>query len=395
MRFESLVLKNLVRRPMRSLLTLIALATAIAAVVALLGISQGFTKSFGQIYEAHSVDVVVSRQGAADRLSSSIDQELATDITKLPGVDRAAAVLLETLSLEDLEIYGIPTQGIASDSWLLGDYELDQVAGASQPVGQSSQNDTAGDQQDINKASSTVMLGIHLAERIDAKVGDALVIFDEPFEINGIFKSTSTWENGSMILPLPELQRLTAREGQATYINVVLDKPLSAEDAQKAIDSIQALDSKIHPLTTAEFVEEDLRMQLAGAMAWMTSVIALVIGSIGTLNTMLTSVMERTSEIGILRAIGWPRGRVIRMILMESCGLAILASLLGTVLAVLMTWGLSQAPAAKGILNPSIDVGTIFQGLALGLGIGLVGALLPAWRASRMLPTEAFREATI
>lgn len=237
-----------------------------------------------------------------------------------------------------------------------------------------------------------VMLGVHLADRLGLQAGDSVNLFGEPYRISGVFKSPSTWENGAMIFPIRTLQHLTDRSSQATYINVVLAKPVSAAGAKKAINAIQELDSKLLPLATAEFVETDTRMQLAGAMAWMTSMIALVIGSIGTLNTMLTSVMERTKEIGILRAIGWPKSRVVSMILLESCGLAVLASLLGTLLAVLMTWGLSQAPAVKGILSPSIEWSVMVQGFVLAIGIGLLGAMLPAWRAARMLPTEAFRE---
>ena len=121
-----------------------------------------------------------------------------------------------------------------------------------------------------------------------------------------------------------------------------------------------------------------MRMQLAGAMAWMTSVIALVIGAIGTLNTMLTSVLERTKEIGILRAIGWPKGRVVRMILLESCSLTLLACLIGTLLAFGSTWALSQAPAAKGILNRVLAAHVYKDTVAKGLIQEGVFALLQA-----------------
>jgi putative ABC transport system permease protein len=108
---------------------------------------------------------------------------------------------------------------------------------------------------------------------------------------------------------------------------------------------------------------------------------------------MMTSVLERTREIGILRAIGWPRRRVVTMILGESCAIAFIASIIGGVIAVVGTWALSQAPAAKGILSPSIDVRILLQGVMLALVIGLLGALLPAWRAAKMQPTQAFRDA--
>ena len=396
MRFGSLIWKNLVRRPLRSALTLLALATAIAAVVALLGISQGFTRSFSDVYAAHAIDIVVSREGSADRLSSSIDEDFAMKIALLPEVNRTAAVLLETLSLEDDGVYGVPSMGIAADSWLRNDYEIETNQIDSKRDQFDATTPTSG-MQAASDENKEVWLGIHLAERLGVSVGGTVNLFDEPYRVTATFKSPSTWENGSMIFELDELQRLTDRVGQATYINVVLEpvansaQPLASR-AQRAIDSISALDAKLLPLATEDFVETDTRMQLASAMAWMTSAIALIIGSIGTLNTMLTSVMERTKEIGILRAIGWPKRRVVSMIMFESCGLAVVASGLGIGLAMLLTWGLAQAPAAKGILSPSIDTPIIVQGFVLALCIGLLGALLPAWRASRMLPTEAFRD---
>jgi putative ABC transport system permease protein len=422
MRFTALIFKNLIRRPLRSALTLLALTTAIAAVVALLGISQGFTRSFSDVYAAHGVDIVVSRQGSADRLSSSIDADFSGKITELPHVRRAAAVLLETLSLEDEGIYGIPSMGIEPDSWLRDDYRLesnqidstadqidpmvDPTVEAGAPMATESPPNIGmsadiGQGRNSSKTAAaidkTVWLGIHLAERVGVEVGGQIQLFDEPYRVSAIFKSLSSWENGSMILPLAELQHLTDRPGQATYINVVLQpadpmEELPGERAQRVLTAIADLDPKLLPLATESFVESDTRMQLASAMAWMTSMIALLLGSIGTLNTMLTSVMERTREIGILRAIGWPKRRVVSMILLESCGLAVLASILGIVLAMVLTWSLAQAPAAKGILSPSIDGLVIAQGFALALGIGLLGALLPAWRAAQLLPTEAFRE---
>ncbi|MGA1617203.1 MAG: ABC transporter permease, partial [Pirellulales bacterium] len=76
MRFPELVYRNVVRRPFRTGLTVAALATAMTAIVALLGICSGFKQAFSDVYGAHGIDIVVSRQGSADRLSSAVDAEL-------------------------------------------------------------------------------------------------------------------------------------------------------------------------------------------------------------------------------------------------------------------------------------------------------------------------------
>lgn len=378
MRFSALILKNLTRRPLRAALTLIALTMAVASVVALRGIAKGFTESFAAIYESHSIDIVVSRQGTADRLSSSVSEEAVGQIERLDGVARAAGVLLDTLSLEDQQIFGVPTMGIAADSWLREDFHWRERRSTA----------AAGSAETPPKQLS---LGIHLADRAGISVGQNVMIFEEPYVVDGIFESSSVWENGSMIMPLEQLQAISDRSGQVTYINVVLDRAVDRQDARSIVDQIHAIDSRLHAMTTDEFVGTDTRMQLASAMAWMTSIIALAIGAIGTLNTMMTSVLERTREIGVLRAVGWPRRRVIRMIVSESIMLALLASFFGGGLAILATDAMSRHPAVRGVLVPAIDAATLLEGTVLAVFIGLLGALLPAKRAASVMPTEALR----
>jgi putative ABC transport system permease protein len=195
-----------------------------------------------------------------------------------------------------------------------------------------------------------------------------------------------------MILPLQQLQALTDRAGQVTYVNVILDRDIDRDRTSRVVDAIESLDPKLLALTTDQFVSTDTRMQVASAMAWMTSIVALVIGAISTLNTMMTSVLERTTEIGILRAIGWRRQRVAKMVLLESLGLALVASVIGASLALIGTALLSRSSAAAGLLTPVIDASVLGQGFALAMFIGLLGSLLPAWRAAGLMPTDAFHE---
>ncbi len=374
MTFLGFVLKGLLRRPFRVFLTLMALATAIGSVMAFVGVADGFSDSFRNVYASHHVDLVISRQGSADRLSSSLSDEFPIRIARVQGVGSAAGVLLETLSIEDQQIYGIPGMGIRTDSWLFADYGL-----------------TAPGKSTDGSDADMLYLGKNLAERMHAEVGGEVMLFDEPFRVGGTFQSGSIWENGSMILPLTALQRLTGREGQLTYINVMLAENTDPSEVEAVISRIEEVDPKLLALATDEFVETDQRMQLAGSMAWMTSAIALLVGAIGTLNTMMTSVLERTGEIGILRAIGWPTRRVAVTVFLESVILAIVATILGGIGAAALLTLLAATDAAGGLLQPSIAWSVWLRGAMIGLGIGVVGALLPAYRATRLHPTEALR----
>ncbi len=381
MRFPELVCRNVLRRPFRTALTVAALATAMTAIVALLGICNGFKRAFSDVYEAHGIDIVISRQGSADRLSSAVEAAVIDQIQALPAIERTAGVLLETLSLEQQGVYGVPTMGLEPGSWLLDDYESAADGNGEDATLQFSQS-----------GGPELLVGRNLAQRLGITPGDKLLLFDEPFRVAGVFRSHSVWENGSLILPLTQLQRLTGRNGQVTYINAVLDRAGGPPDQAAATAAIEALDPRLLALATADFVRTDTRLKLADAMAWMTSLVAVVIGGVGALNTMLTSVHERTREIGILRAIGWPRRRIVLMILAESCCLTGAAAVIGGVAALGLTWLLSQSAAAGGMLVPVIDLPIMAQGLALAIGIGLLGAWLPARRAARLQPTAAFRE---
>jgi putative ABC transport system permease protein len=126
-------------------------------------------------------------------------------------------------------------------------------------------------------------------------------------------------------------------------------------------------------------------------MAWLTSAIALIIGSIGMINTMIMSVYERTREIGLLRAVGWSTRRVLGLILMESVLLSIVGGLLGVALGVALTKLMTQMPAVSGIIAGVINWQMIGIALAIAITIGLIGGLFPALRGARLVVTEALR----
>ena len=116
----------------------------------------------------------------------------------------------------------------------------------------------------------------------------------------------------------------------------------------------------------------------------MVSVIAMAIGVISMLNTMAMSVLERTQEIGILRAVGWTRWRVVRMVLGEAVMLGLAAAVVGTVGAIVATHVLAASPKVNGFIEAGIAPVVIAQGIGLTVLIGLIGGAYPAIRAARL-----------
>lgn len=374
MRFSTFVLKNLLRRPARTGLTVVGITLAVAAVVALVGAAHGLEKSFLQLYNQHGVDVVVLRAGVAEARFSSLDIGLGARIAAIPGVRAVTPAMMDSVSFTDRDLIGVTVQGWQADSFMFPNLRI--VAGRKLAEGD----------------GKVVMLGALLAKNLEVQTGDTLEIVEgEPFEVIGVFESFSVFENSSMIVPLVQLQRLMDRPGQVTGYNIDVTEGADSQTIEQLCAEVRALASGLEAMKTGDFVTQNSQLKIVRGMAWMTSSIALVIGGVGMLNTMIMSVFERTREIGILRAIGWRKSRVVGMILAEALVLSLLGAFFGILIAVVAIRFLGRLPQAGGLIAGQIDPRVIVQGLIIAVGVGLLGGAYPALRGAQLLPTEALR----
>ena len=130
---------------------------------------------------------------------------------------------------------------------------------------------------------------------------------------------------------------------------------------------------------------------MARGFAWVTSTIALLIGSIGMLNTLMMAVFERTREIAMLRALGWRRRKIVSLILGEATVLCLGGAMIGVSLAFVFVKGLSSMPAAGRMVSGDLSWEVVLQGFVIALLLGFIGGLYPAWTAARMTPVEGLR----
>lgn len=350
------------------------MAIAVAAVVALVGVADGFKRSFLELYQGHGVDIVVVRARVADRMTSVLDASMADQIAQIDGVKTVEPTLMDAVSFEEDGLYGVVVQGLRPGTDLTSDHKL--VDG---------RNLEAGD-------TRVVMLGRILADSLNKQIGDEVEIYEEEFfEVVGIYDRFNIFENGAMLMPIADLQQLLGQEGYVTAFNVMVDDGADADLIRSTVQKIDETCVGASAMASEDYVGTDAKIQGATAMAWTTSSIALIIGAIGMLNTMLVSVFERTAEIGVLRAIGWRKGRIVRMVMLESCLLCLVGAVVGTILALLLTDMLSRLPASSAIVSGDVAPLVIVQGIAIAFSIGLLGAMYPAYRAATLLPTEAIR----
>jgi putative ABC transport system permease protein len=380
MRFFQVILKNVLHRKSRSLLTTVGVAVAVTAVVALVGIADGFERSFRELYEKRGVDLLVVRAGSSEHLSSSIPQQVGETIRRLPGVHAVSPGLMDVVSFPDANLVSVPLQGWEPDSFLFDGLKI-----------LSGRRIEAGDDKGV-------MLGMVLARNLGKQPGDTLEIAGQPFQVVGVFESFSPLDNGAAVMRLSALQTLMDRPNQVTGFQVVLentpDKKTAIETARHEIEALRSPKGRpwgVAATPVGDYVRNTSQIRMSHAMAWMTSVIALMIGAIGVLNTMVMSVFERTREIGILRAIGWRKARVVRLILLESVLLSTVGAGIGIGSAVLLTRALTLWPLVNGIIRGDVAPAVMIQGFFIALAVGLIGGAYPAYRGAHLPPTEALR----
>ena len=392
MYFLAFVLKNLTRRPTRTALTVLGLAVAVGSTIALLGMSENFRTAMGATFEKRGVDLVVVAAGAPDQLSSEIDESVLDQVRTIPNVVGIDAALVDLTEMQRREPTGPddvpPSMQVLIQAWLPTNFGFDDMELLS------GRALTPADQ-----GHHRAVLGSKLAENMNKKVGDTITILQQKFEIVGVFKTISVFETGGVVVLMADYQQLSGRKGKVTGFSLRVKKSEATADAdveavRQQLLALQVGSGKRQKLSAErpqKYLDNAAHLKLVRAMAWMVSAIGILIGVISMLNTMVMSVLERTQEIGILRAVGWPRNRVVRMVLLEAVVLGVVSAVVGAVGALGVTHLLALSPTVNGFIEGGIPLVVAVQGVAIATLIGLLGGAYPAFRAAQLLPTEAIR----
>ncbi len=360
-----MIFKNLWRRKMRTILTLTGIAIGVAAIVALGAIANGLAERFDEMITAGGAELTAMQAGASEAFFSAVDAELADAIAAVPGVARVEGVLLgivTTPSTPYFLLYGYDPTGQEVDR-----FRVVEGSGLSAP--------------------GEVLLGRVAADDLGVGPGDSIALGGKTFHVAGLYETGRIWEDGGGVLTLAEAQALLRKPDQVSIFQVWLEPEADIETVRQQIEA-QVPDVSV--LRSSEVAEKTEDIQVIGALAWAIAFIAVVVGGLGMMNAMLMSVLERTREIGALRALGWPRWRVLATILGEALTLSLLSGVVGLLLA----WGLlaylGSVPSGK-LLRGEITPALLLRSLGVTLVLAGVGGLYPAWRAASLTPAEALR----
>ena len=358
MTWLGLVRKNLLRRPARTLLTAAGVSLGVALIVALLSITQGVHRTAGDLIHIGRADFGVFQSDVSDLTRSYLPQELETSLRTVAGVDETARVKLY-VSSQGL-VFGFDPGEFAMQRFVL-------VAGH-RP-----------------RTATEAVVG----DGSKHNVGDLVAVDRRRFRVVGVFHSGDRFVDNGVVLPLATVQALARRPREVTTIGVTVKlgwRPQEvADEIEKRFGGVTAVTEP------GQAVKVDTSSRLIISTGWIVSLLALIVGGIGVTNTMAMSVFERVAEIGLLRAVGWRSRRIALLIVSEAVGICLLAAAIGLALGVVASEVFVRHSALSSLVRPHYGASVWAWGLAFALGVGLLGAAYPTWRAIRLTPVRALQ----
>jgi putative ABC transport system permease protein len=407
--------RNLLTRPLRTLLALIGLSIPILGVIGLFSLSNGLRQLVGDTL-SRIQGVVVVREGAFSPVFSDLSADLEASLRQVPGV---AVVAPEVWKIAPaVEGRSAAGQVVRSLPGLLGNKEkagqsfqslLDQPIIVGQDStkrkglrsevfpramlkGLSGGRYIAPQDADQNRVVISTKIARDFPDpqtKAPRKVGDSLDIGGQKFEIIGLYETGSMFLDVMIIMDIQTARRLlqVSQQTVSSYYIEGTDPAKNDELSESIERAIAGTDARSPNEITSNFGR---MMNHLDMFLLATVLLALIVGVVGIVNTMLMSTTERFGEFGVLRTNGWSRRDVLNLVSAESAYLGLLSGIVGFALAWLFTVIANAFLATTG-LSLSITPDNALRGLLLAVAMGMLGGLYPAWKASRMVPMAAIR----
>jgi putative ABC transport system permease protein len=404
--FEAL--QSLNANKLRSMLTVLGIVIGVAAVIAMLSIGRGAQASITNQIESFGTNLVYVYPGSTNEGGVRSAQGSAATLT----LDDAKALA----NLPDVEAVAPEMNSFVQVAYLSQNTNtrLMGVTPSYQDVASMTLSDGAFI-SDANQSarSLVVVLGSAVAETLFGNtagvVGQSVRMNGQPFRVIGVLTSKGGTgffnQDDIVIVPLSTAQTRLVGGGRFRGSNVIGQinvKAATTKSVPQVVTSVTEMMRQRHQtvagaddftvtsqqatLNAATQVTDTLTIFLGGIAG-----ISLAVGGIGIMNIMLTTVTERTREIGLRKAIGARRRDILLQFLVESMVLSLLGGIIGVIIGWLIASGIGQVQLGGSTIRPVVGLDSVLLATLFSMAVGLFFGIYPATRAARLQPVEALR----
>jgi len=372
-------LRNINRRRVRTVLTVLGISIGIIALTVMGSLSEFMNRMVEvSIQDAREIINVQPKFSLGAPGSGTISLDTQERIRKMPDVEKAIPFVVTALGGRD------STDDQSAFSGMAGFPPEDTAFRFRNVELQSGSFLDAGD-------TTAIIIGNGLALKYNLDVGDIVNFRGQDFLVKGIFKPyEGMYVNNSAIVPIDTVRRISLLPPEAVVLNVI---PKEGADSEAIAATINEENPDVKALSPKAAEEQASRGTIIfTAIVLGLAIISLVVGGVATVNTMVMAISERTREIGLKKAIGAPDRAILFEYVTEAAIIGLIAGIVGLAVGIAATVGLNILTTSQfGIQIFRVTVRLSVLALVFAVCLGALAGLFPAYRAARLDPVKALR----
>ena len=363
---NKMIVANLVHRPIRSIISIIAVAVEVTLILLIVGLALGILEDSKTRQVGIGADLTVRPPGSSNLAAfggAPVPSKVADILRKQPHIIAVSPVVLQVVSTTNIEIiYGIDLESFQAVGGPMRYLEGGPFQGPDDMI-----------VDDLFASSSK------------AHVGTPVTVLNHTFKICGVVPHG---RGARRFIPITTMQELIGAQNKASMFYVKVDDPHNADAVVDQLKKIPGMES-YNILSTSQWLAATSADNIPGLNIFIRVVIgiAVIIGFIVIFQSMYTAVMERTREIGILKSLGASKAYVVRVILRETLLLAVAGILAGFLISVVGRASLTHSFPTLRVLP--ITLKWALYATMIAVGGAMLGAIYPAFKAAQKDPIDA------
>ena len=264
-----MIIKNLLRRKIRTLLTVIAISIGVAAIVALGAMADGLRAGYGSMLSGSKADLVMSQPDAYDISFSVVDEKIAGELADMPEVAEVSGMLQGYSQTEGEPFFFI--FGYPEDSFVLERFQIIDGLGL-------------GSREARFLRGKPLILGATAAEVLEKAPGDTMRLSGSAFRVVGIYETGDAFEDSAAIVRLADAQEIVGKPRQVSLIYIQLKDPSLSE---RFMSRVERRWTEVSISGVEEFADQQIIQDMLEAYVWVIGGMAILIGGVGMMNSQL------------------------------------------------------------------------------------------------------------